>query len=283
MGKRNSPLDGRHWLGYVVGVGGSLVGWVGSGDAVPVQLRLDGTNVDALTGVRWNEAPTGTGITMAGIDGTTLPAGTSTLPEFTLNGIEDLSDGVSNTRYRLRRLSDGLYWSVVSSAWETASTFDTSTGLDITAAQMPYDYTFVFGTDGFEAAPPLEDGEDYELTAQARDDSGTLEWSDLELFNFSVASPFVNLGISHPPHGSVDVASTGTILTGPVDDSATSLQLRVINMTDGTVLTATGEYVEDSGDNHSLTPTRDTSTDTWTYGPIDFPVGASMRVEVQHL
>ena len=253
------------------------------GDAVPVQLRLDGTNVDALTGVRWNEAPTGTGITMAGIDGTTLPAGTSTLPEFTLNGIEDLSDGVSNTRYRLRRLSDGLYWSVVSSAWETASTFDTSTGLDITAAQMPYDYTFVFGTDGFEAAPPLEDGEDYELTAQARDDSGTLEWSDLELFNFSVASPFVNLGISHPPHGSVDVASTGTILTGPVDDSATSLQLRVINMTDGTVLTATGEYVEDSGDNHSLTPTRDTSTDTWTYGPIDFPVGASMRVEVQHL
>lgn len=88
--------------------------------------------------------------------------------------------------------------------------------------------------------------------------------------------------IDFPLHLSVDVEPANVTFTGSVPAEAVDTRIRIVNRTDNTVLTSEGIWATNTATNHPLTPTVDTVDETWSYGPVDLPAGAEMRVEATH-
>lgn len=97
-----------------------------------------------------------------------------------------------------------------------------------------------------------------------------------------VPPPPTELDVDYPLDQSTNVPPSGIVLFGSIPATATNVRLRLVDCTTGRVRTAFGDWVTDYNGNHAVEPTVDTTAETWTYGPVDLPAGADIRVEVTH-
>lgn len=69
--------------------------------------------------------------------------------------------------------------------------------------------------------------------------------------------------------------------TGNAPANAQDLRLRIVDVTNGLVLTADGNYVADTGTNHKLEVVHDAVNETWSFGPLDLPVGVKISATIE--
>ena len=253
------------------------------GITVTLDLEVDGTIVDSVTG-RTNERPDKP--TIVGLPAE-LPEGTTALPAFTVGNLFDPNDNIDAISYSLIRRSDGAFWNFDTLQFEPFAVggnfadFAFVSGEIIAAAGELSTYDWQFGQDGTAPAPALEDGGTYRLNVNARDANAagqSLDFSDAADFDFAVDGTEFDIDSFEPGQ---TIGATHTF-RGNVPDSVTEVRVRVLNLTTDpqTVRTDQGVYVLDEGDNHQQTAQR--NVDEWFFGPVTLPVGAVMRLQVEH-
>ena len=174
----NTGTDFDTWTATVDRTAASLE----DGDAVTLELLLDSVAADTVVG-RINERPDAPVITSGITVDQVLPPN-SALPLFTIP-VNDATDGIELIRFRLQRLSDGLYWD--GSVWVSSAVWNDSTQT-YTNAELPATYTFQDGTDGIDFPLDLGVSTSYRIVTLIQDASGTNESSSTAR-TFSTGTP----------------------------------------------------------------------------------------------
>lgn len=131
--------------------------------------------------------------------------------------------------------------------------------------------------------PPGFTGDD-SFSYQVRNPDGSTSTATVfvEVVDGQIVPPPAVLDVDYPLDQSTGIAPNGVVLYGSIPVDAVNVRLRLVNCTTRRVRTAFGDWVTDYNGNHAVEPDIDAATEQWTYGPVDLPAGASMRVEVTH-
>ena len=196
-----------------------------------------------------------------------IPPGTRTL-----TGTYDVGDGsdIASVSILLRRGTTGNYeyWDGVNQLWTTTQWQNSSTQGSVTLDTTAKTW----------ALPDvaLTANEVYQITAAGQDLAGNSQgFAGGPVNDFTTAA--VLAAITIDDYSAELVPYDAAVFEGTADPNATNLRIRIVNLADGTVRTATGTWVADTGNNHGQAVTLDAQGD-WTWTPsTDLPPGTDLR------